>query len=133
MKQAVIRKTLSGGWEAFSFPAKGRQFTVKNFSENPALVSFLNDGIENESVKIAAGMAETVAISFDSIDRREQKTDVVFVKGTGEIEVQSLDICVTIDEETIADGVLILSEQANVEDDAVEIPKAEIVGDTLEI
>lgn len=133
MKQAVKRKTLTGSWEAFTFPARGRTFTVKNLSETTALVSFLNDGVEDEAIKIAAGATEIVAISFDPIARREQLTDTVFVKGTGEIEVCSRETVRTIDDETISGDVLILSEQATVADGAVEIPSAVIDGDTLEI
>lgn len=91
MKQAVQRKTLTGGWTAFQFERKGRFFVVKNFSDAPVLVSFLNDEIETEAVKINAGMAEECAISFDAIDRDQYYTDTVFVKGTGEVEVQNLD------------------------------------------
>lgn len=133
MKQAVKRKTLTGDWEAFTFPAKGRQFLVKNFSDAAALVTFLNDGKDDEAIKIAAGNNETVAISFVTLERRDQMVDTIYVKGTGEIEVQSLDTCVTINEAEIDDGVLILPEQGTVENGAVEIPNSEIVGDTLEI
>lgn len=133
MKQAVKRKTLTGDWTEFRFPKKGRSFLVKNFSETDALVSFLNDGVEDEAFKIAAGKGETVAISDDPIARREHLTDVVFVKGTGEIEVVSCETDRPIDDETISGDVLILSEQATVADGAVEIPSAVIDGDTLEI
>lgn len=131
MKQAVQRKTLTGAWAEFKFSRKGRFFVVKNLSDSDALVSFLNDEVEDEAIKIKAGATEKCAISFDPIDRKEYQTDTVFVKGTGEVEVQAIDICKTIDEPTVANGVLVLAEQDTVEGDAVTVKNADFDGDTM--
>lgn len=40
VKQAVMRKTLTGEWEKFEFPYVGRFYMVKNFSNSDILVSF---------------------------------------------------------------------------------------------
>lgn len=93
VKQAVMRKTLTGGWEKFEFPYVGRFYMVKNFSDSDILVSFEeNDIRENECIKIKAGSSERVSISFDDIDREIYHVKNIYVKGTGEVEIQSLSI-----------------------------------------
>ena len=94
MKQAVLRKTLTGGWTEFKFPQQSRFFFVKNFTEGDVLVSFANGDAESESVKIQSNMGEEGAISFCGTDKSDFYTDTIYVKGTGEVEVQALDVCV---------------------------------------
>lgn len=92
MKQAVLRKTLSGSWEKFSFDKAGRFYLIKNLSTNDCLVSFEDGDIrENECIKIKKATAEKVAISHNVLDSADFYVKDIFVKGTGEIEVQSLD------------------------------------------
>lgn len=94
MKQAVLRKTLTGNWEKFGFLKKGRFYLVKNLSANDLLVSFEDGDIrEDECFKIKAGTSEKVAISHDAIDREMYYVKDIYAKGTGEVEIQSLDIC----------------------------------------
>lgn len=94
MKQQVLRKTLTGAWEAFSFPHKARRFFVKNYSESPIYVSFENGTAENQSFKIAAGVGEEVAISYAEIqkDPFAYSVDAIYAKGTGEVEIQQVDV-----------------------------------------
>lgn len=96
MKQALLRKVLTGDWEEFTFSKKGRFYLVKNLSEGDIFVSFENEDLEEESFKIKAGETEKVAISWDSIDREIYYVKSLYVKGTGEVEVRSLDIATTI-------------------------------------
>lgn len=92
MKQAVIRQTLTNNaWTAFTFTGKGRTYFVKNYTESDIYVSFENNDSENESFKIASGMGEEVAISFDVVRDENYFTNVIYVKGTGEVEVQQMD------------------------------------------
>lgn len=96
MKQALVRKTLTGNWEEFSFPHKGRFYLVKNLSASDIFVSFENQDYEDESFKIKAGESEKIAISWDRIDREKYYVKSLYAKGTGEVEVRSLDIAITI-------------------------------------
>ena len=92
MRQAVIRKTLEGDWTEFAFEKEGRFFFVKNFSDEDILVSFENGTDEEKCFKIKSGIGEELAVSFYPLDKEDFKTNKIFVKGTGEVEVQSLDI-----------------------------------------
>ena len=94
MKQAILRKTLTGNWEEFSFPKKGRFFFVKNLTSADIFVSFEENDSEEESIKIKSGIGEEVSISFNGLDRKEYYTKTIYVKGSGEVEVQSLDIAI---------------------------------------
>lgn len=92
MKQAVKRKTLTGNWEAFSFPKKARSFFVKNFTDGDIFVSFENNDSEDESFKIAKGLAEQIEITQNGFEKDEYYSSAIYVKGAGEVEVQALDI-----------------------------------------
>lgn len=96
MKQALLRKTLTGEWTEFLFSKKGRFYLIKNNSASDIYVSFENEDLEEESFKIKAGESEKVAISWEGIDREVYYTKSLYVKGTGEVEVRSLDIATTI-------------------------------------
>lgn len=93
MKQKIIRKTLTGDWEEFEFDVKGRSFFVKNFTEAEIYVSFADESEnvndEAESFKINAGTGEEVYIN-GSVSKKEYFSNVLYVKGTGEVEVQVL-------------------------------------------
>ena len=92
MKQKVIRRTLSeGGWEAFTFKGKSRFYLVKNFSGVDILVTFDTTADDSECVKIKSGMGESVAINSGGIEKEEYFTDTIYIKGSGEVEVQQLD------------------------------------------
>lgn len=131
MKQAVLRKTLTGAWTAFEFPKKGRRYFVKNYTDGDILVSFDDEATDAESIKIKKGIGEEVSICFEGIDRKETLTDFIFVKGTGEVEVQALDIYIPKNDQTISDGVLSLADQDTVSGDTIEIPTAEFDGQTM--
>ena len=92
MKQAVKRMNLTGDWQEIQFPKKARSFFVKNFSDGDVFVSFANNDSEDESFKIKKGMAEQVEMSSYGIDVEAYYADTIYVKGTGEVEVQALDI-----------------------------------------
>lgn len=90
MKQKVVRKTLNGRFTAFTFDVKARAFFVKNFTDDAIFVSFVNDNTESGSFKIASGTAEELYIS-SGIAKTEHYTDTIYVKGTGEVEVEATD------------------------------------------
>lgn len=92
MKQKVIRKTLSGsGFNAVTFADKSRFYLVKNFSSSDILVSFDNTATDEECFKIKSGNAESVAVNFGGVDKEEYYTNTLYIKGSGEVEVQQLD------------------------------------------
>lgn len=91
MKQQVKRVTLTGDWQAVTFPNKATRYFVKNFTDAAILVSFAANDTEDESFKIQSGIGEDVAISYDSI-RKRYAVDTIYVKGTGEVEIQQLDV-----------------------------------------
>ena len=88
MKQQVKRLTLTGNWEEVQFDFKAICYFVKNYSNGDIFVSFEENDSENTSFKIKSGMGEEVAISYAG---KKYKTDTLYVKGTGEVEVQQLD------------------------------------------
>lgn len=92
MKQAVQRKTLAGNWTPFTFSHNCAHFLVKNFSNGVCYVSFEDGDDEAESIKIMSLMAETVAVCFNGDNNPEFTVSTIYVKGSGEIEVEALDI-----------------------------------------
>lgn len=91
MKQQVKRVTLTGAWQEVTFTNKATRYFVKNYSDADIFVSFAENDSEDESFKIKAGIGEDVAISYDSI-RGRYKVNKIYLKGTGEVEIQQLDI-----------------------------------------
>jgi len=91
MKQSVKRKTLAGTWTDFTFTKKARRYFVKNYTSGDIYVSFANNDDEAESFKIKTGMGEEVAITYAPLVNDDVYTDKIYVKGTGEVEVEQLD------------------------------------------
>ena len=91
MKQSVKRKTLTGNWEEYKFDRKAKRFFVKNYTSGDIYVSFANNDDEAESFKIKTGMGEEVAITYNDLLGAENVVDSIYVKGTGEVEVEQLD------------------------------------------
>ena len=94
MKQAIIRKVLHGEWAAFSFPEKGKRFYVKNFSSEPAFVSFAENSSDASSFKLNGNMGEEFQMSYEPRPWPFGMVKVIYVKADGEVEVQSEDILV---------------------------------------
>ena len=92
MKQAIVRKTLANEWTAYEFETRSRFFYVKNLSSDNCFVSFEPDTPEVNSFLIPSMHAEEVAMTFSPIDRNEYYTNTIYVKGTGDVEVQAMDI-----------------------------------------
>jgi len=89
MKQQVVRKTIAGSWTEFKFAVKSRAFFVKNFTSGDIYVSFANDDDQDGAFKIKTGMGEEIYIASPRQDG--YYVDAVYVKGTGEVEVQAID------------------------------------------
>lgn len=97
MKQAIIRRTLSGSWCAFTFPEKGKKFYVKNFSSSPAFVSFAANSSDDSSFKLNSNMGEEFQMTYANRPWPYGMVYTLYVKADGEIEVQSEDILVPDD------------------------------------
>ena len=91
IKQKVIRKTLTGAWEPFTFDVRSKSFFVKNFSESEIYVSFENNDEENESIKILPDMGEICFINAGYTLNGIYFVDTIYVKGTGEVEVEAIE------------------------------------------
>lgn len=97
MKQAIIRRELSGDWEPFTFPERGKKFYVKNFSEAPVYISFAADSSEASSFKLNANMGEEFQMSYAPKPWPYGLVYTIYLKGEGEVEVQNEDILVEDD------------------------------------
>mgnify|MGYP007133719522 CR=1 FL=1 len=82
----VQRKTLTGDSTAFTFDVVGQRFLVKNLSEGDCLVNFepITDDNEDSSIKIPKDIGQIVL----SNEYDGQGTNTIYVKGTGDVEVQ---------------------------------------------
>ena len=94
MKQAVIRKNLSGDWTEFRFPERAKKFYVKNFGTGDIYVSFAADGAEATAFKLKANMGEELQMSFANRPWPFGMVYSIYVKGEGEVEVQAEEILV---------------------------------------
>lgn len=86
----VKRVTLSGDWEEIQFDQKAKNYFVKNFSNNSIYVSFEENDSEDTSFKILSGIGEQIAINQSYLNKPEHNTDTIYIKGTGEVEIQQM-------------------------------------------
>lgn len=84
------RVTLTGEKQAVTFDEKGKEFLVKNFSEDPVYVSFELDATDDSSIKILPEMAQICSRNGFLFAPDDVGVDTIYVKGTGEVEVQNL-------------------------------------------
>lgn len=97
MVAQVIRKTLDGASTAFTFSgtttggkvldATSCRFLVKNFGSDPVYVDFADITAEADAIKIPGGTAQICMVEERGIQAR---VNTIYVKGTGEVEVQAL-------------------------------------------
>ena len=86
----VKRVTLTGDWEEITFDQATKNYFVKNFTNADIYVSFEENDSEDTSFKIASGIGEQLAINQSYLNKPEHNTDTIYVKGTGEVEVQQM-------------------------------------------
>lgn len=86
----VKRVTLTGDWEAVTFNQKAKNYFVKNYSEGDIFVSFEENDAEDTSFKIKTGLGEALAINQSALSKEEHFTDTIYVKGTGEVEIEQM-------------------------------------------
>ncbi|MBR3209520.1 MAG: hypothetical protein IKF82_04550 [Bacilli bacterium] len=86
----VKRVNLTGNWEEIKFNQKTKNYFIKNFSDADIFVSFEENDSEDTSFKIKSGIGEQVAYDQSFIKKPESITDTIYIKGTGEVEVQQM-------------------------------------------
>lgn len=90
-KIKVQRVTLSGSeFEEVEFNTICGRYLVKNFTEDDIYVSFDEDATTNTSIKIPAGYFQEVIANEYLGGLDAYKTTSIYIKGTGEVEVQQL-------------------------------------------
>lgn len=84
----VLRQTLAGTSTAFTFTDAGLKFLVKNLSDNDCYVNY--EAITNDntgtSILVPSKTAQVVITDEVNCDA----TTTLYVKGTGDVEVQVL-------------------------------------------
>lgn len=90
MQLNLKRVTLSGATAAVTFNNKCGKYLVKNFTSGNIYVSFDSNLVEANSIKIAAGMGQVCLINEYYDWSQEVKTNTIYIKGSGEVEVQQL-------------------------------------------
>lgn len=91
MLQKVQRVTLTGsGFEEIAFAKEGIKFMVKNFTNGDIFVSFSEGATEDNSIKIPSGYYQLCVANEHGGSANAYNTDTLYIKGTGEVEVQEL-------------------------------------------
>lgn len=86
----VKRVTLIGVPQAVEFTTVCGKWLVKNFTSGDIYVAFNEDLVESAAVKIASGHGQVI-VSNEYYDwNDEYKRNKIYIKGTGEVEVQQL-------------------------------------------
>ena len=86
----VKRVNLTGNWKEIKFDQKTKNYFIKNYSDGDIFVSFEENDSEDTSFKIKAGLGEELAISQSYLNKPEHKTDTIYIKGTGEVEIEQM-------------------------------------------
>lgn len=86
VEQIVKRETLAGTSKAISFKVSSPKYLVKNFSSGDIYVSFYSPFETANSIRIASGMGQECVAN----ERYNPSTNVIYILGTGEVEVQQL-------------------------------------------
>lgn len=90
MSQKVQRVQLTGGISSLEFSDWSGQYLVKNFSGGDIYISFEPTVSENNSIRILNGFAQLCVINERDGMAGQAKANKVYIKGTGEVEVQQL-------------------------------------------
>lgn len=86
MALRVQRQILAGSETAFTFGQRSTQFLVKNFTDADIYVSFTSGAQQDEMIKIPTMVSQMCMESLGACE----SYNVVYVTGTGEVEVQQL-------------------------------------------
>lgn len=91
MKEQVKRVTLAGStFEEVAFDTICGKYLVKNFTNGDIYVSFASDATTNNAIKIPKDYAQ-ICIANEFVAKSDAfKSTKIYIKGTGEVEVQQL-------------------------------------------
>ena len=91
-QQQVQRVTISGStFQEVAFVYPSGKWLVKNFSAGDIYVSFANSGqTQDNSIRIASGYAQVCQINERSGEAGQTKVKSIYIKGSGEVEIQQL-------------------------------------------
>lgn len=78
------------GFTAIAFDSNSGEYLVKNFSSGDIFVAFSANATEDTAIKIATGHGQVCLINKEGGNRGQIKTKTVYIKGSGEVEVQQL-------------------------------------------
>ncbi len=90
MELSLQRITLTGAVKPVKFNTICCKWLIKNFSSGDIYVSFDSNLVESKAVKIASGHGQVIVINEYYNWDDDQKSDTIYIKGTGEVEVQQL-------------------------------------------
>lgn len=90
MELQVKRINLTGEVTGVEFARECRKYLVKNFTNSDIYVSYNSNLDETNSIKIAAGYAQVIVINENYAWSKEVLNKTIYIKGTGEVEVQQL-------------------------------------------
>lgn len=86
----VKRVTLIGITQAVEFDTVCGKWLVKNFTSGDIYVSLNEPLVEANAIKIASGYGQVITTNEHFAWSDDYKSKKIYVKGTGEIEVQQL-------------------------------------------
>ena len=84
MKLDIQKFTLDGNEHAFVFNRESNKVIVKNFTDSDIYVAFEQGASEDESIKIPTMLGQICQVQESPLAR----FNVVYVTGTGDVEVQ---------------------------------------------
>ena len=88
--QHIQRVNLSGDVQEVKFEYNSGRYLVKNFSGGDIYASFEPTVVESISIRITNGYAQVCIINEKGTGYGQSKTDTIYLKGVGEVEVQQL-------------------------------------------
>ena len=89
-KLSIKRVTLTGEVTKIEFDKPCGKYMIKNFSDNDIYVSFDENFNEAEAAKIASNYGQVVIGNLNFDWTTNHKTNSIYIKGAGEVEVQQL-------------------------------------------
>lgn len=90
MELSLQRITLTGSIKPVTFNNICGKWLIKNFTSSDIYVSFESNLVESKAVKIASGHGQVIVINEYYSWDDNLKSNTIYIKGTGEVEVQQL-------------------------------------------
>ncbi len=88
--QVIKRISATESGVKINFEAYSGRYLVKNYSDGDIFVSLDVNLPTDQSIKITSGMGQICIINEKNDAESQEKTNALFIKGNGEVEVQQL-------------------------------------------